>query len=101
VNQSWLVGVQGDFTFADITGNGALVAATLGLALMAVVGLAPAPASAEVGNMTHFRYEACTCTFGYPGNACVTAVSCMSEGGHCSGSCHREGKSSPALRVRG
>ena len=101
MNQSWLVGVQGDFTFADITGNGALVAATLGLALMAVVGLAPAPASAEVGNMTHFRYEACTCTFGYPGNACVTAVSCMSEGGHCSGSCHREGQSSPALRVRG
>ncbi len=73
----------------------------MGLALMAVVGLAPAPASAEVGNMTHFRYEACTCTFGYPGNACVTAVSCMSEGGHCSGSCHREGQSSPALRVRG
>jgi hypothetical protein len=71
-----------------------------GLALMAVVGLAPAPASAEIGDMTRFHYESCTCTFGY-GNARVTATACRNEGGYCSASCHPEGESKPALRVRG
>jgi hypothetical protein len=72
------------------------------LALTALVGLTSAPAKAEIGDMTRFHYKTCSCTFGYPGNACVAAISCINEGGYCSGSCNQEGQTSkPPLRVRG
>jgi hypothetical protein len=72
----------------------------LSLALLTLAGLTTAPAIAEVGDTSRYHYETCTCTFGY-GKACVTAVSCTSEGGYCSGSCQGGGRSSHALRVRG
>ena len=72
------------------------------LALTALVGLTSASAKAEIGDMTRFHYKTCSCTYGYPGNACVPAVACINEGGFCSGSCNHEGQTSkPALRVRG
>ena len=55
------------------------------LALTALVGLTSAPANAEIGDMTRFHYKTCSCTYGYPGNACVAAISCINEGGYCSG----------------
>ena len=72
----------------------------MGLALVALAGLTPVPASAEIGYMTRYHYEACTCTFGYPENACVVKTSCLSEGGHCLAPCHEEAPQSPAVRVR-
>jgi hypothetical protein len=70
-----------------------------GLALMALVGLIPASAAAEVGN-PRYHYETCSCHFGY-GNSLTPAVSCASEGGYCSAPSRRGGHTTVVLRVRG
>jgi hypothetical protein len=86
----------------------------ISLALVALAGLTPAPASAEIGYMTNYHYEACTCSFGYLENACMVRNSCVTEGGRCLAPCHvetpqsleaeapkgTETPQSPALRVR-
>jgi hypothetical protein len=84
----------------------------ISLALVALAGLTPAPAGAEIGYMTRYHYETCTCEYGYLENACVVKNSCVSEGGHCLAPCHLEtsqreeapqheaAPQSPALRVR-
>jgi len=72
----------------------------VGLVLLALAGLTVAPATAEVGDANRYRYETCTCTFGY-GKACSNAVSCTTEGGFCSGPCKGEGNATPVVRVRG
>jgi hypothetical protein len=56
--------------------------------VLALIGLAPYSATAQNGNIktSSYRYETCTCHFGY-GNVCTTAVSCNNGGGRCSGSC--------------
>jgi hypothetical protein len=71
------------------------------LIVLALAGLASAPASAEVGDMTTHHYATCSCAFGYSGRACAIAVACTNEGGRCAGSCHGDRQSTPALRVRG
>jgi hypothetical protein len=56
--------------------------------MLALVGLVPSSATAEVGNMSsRYHYAACSCEFGYPGRACVPAVACNVEGGRCTGTC--------------
>jgi hypothetical protein len=45
------------------------------------------PAAARNVNYSDAPYTACSCHFGY-GNVCSPAVSCLSEGGRCSGSCN-------------
>lgn len=57
------------------------------IVVLAVVDLARSAAAAQV---THSKIDygpSCTCEFGYGGNACVTAIACGIEGGHCTKSC--------------
>lgn len=63
--------------------------AFLGLMAMglALVGPALSSAAPRGDTKSSYRYEACICHFGYPGNACVPAVACSSEGGRCAESC--------------
>jgi hypothetical protein len=61
------------------------------IALALLVALASA--SARDGSRIDQRYESCSCRFGRPGYVnysdrdCTPQVSCLSEGGRCSGSC--------------
>ena len=58
------------------------------MTVIALAGLAPSSASAEIGTMTgRHHYDACSCQFGYPGRTCVSALACGIEGGRCVGSC--------------
>lgn len=63
--------------------------AFLGLMAIGFTLVGPALSSAaQRGDVkSSYRYEACICHFGYPGNACVPAVACSSEGGRCTESC--------------
>ncbi len=91
----------------------------MGLALAAVIGLTPASVTAEEGasasatvveatppssaaegwsRTSRFHYETCNCHFGY-GDSCQVAVACANEGGYCSRSCDRAGRSNAVLRV--
>jgi hypothetical protein len=60
------------------------------LALLAT----PAPASVRhASRINYTHYSSCSCRFGRPGyvnysdSDCTPQVSCLSEGGRCSGSC--------------
>lgn len=59
--------------------------------LMAIVLSLVSPGlslAAQSGDMkSSYHYDGCICHFGYPGDACVPAVSCGSEGGQCGESC--------------
>jgi hypothetical protein len=78
------------------------------MTVIALAGLAPSSASAEIGTMTgRHHYDACSCQFGYPGRTCVSALACGVEGGRCVGSCVPQAPGSepvseqPRVRVRG
>jgi hypothetical protein len=41
------------------------------ITLLALVGLVPSSARAEIGNVSRYHYPTCSCQFGYPGRACM------------------------------
>ncbi len=57
------------------------------ITLLALAGLVPSPAKAEIGNISRYHYPTCSCQFGYPGGACMAEVACISTGGLCAEKC--------------
>jgi hypothetical protein len=55
---------------------------------LTVIGLTLSSAAARNATVQEqASYPSCSCQFGYPGRACVPAVTCTAEGGRCSASC--------------
>jgi hypothetical protein len=57
------------------------------ITFLAMVGIVPSSARAEIGSVSRYHYPTCSCQFGYPGRACTAEVACTSSGGRCAEKC--------------
>ena len=57
---------------------------------LALINLVPSSSRAEIGSVSRYHYDTCSCQYGYPGRACVAAVACTSSGGRCAAKCQAE-----------
>jgi hypothetical protein len=55
--------------------------------VIAALALTGASAAAQGAHSKVNYGPTCECQFGYGGNACVAAIACGIEGGHCAKSC--------------